>query len=177
MIHTAAATRKKKRKPAENTADDVAYSRALEVLQKPIDSYQTYGDYVASELREMTEINRKRAKLEISRILLKYAEIEATASASSVEVVQPTNSGIVRPREYYESSQEWVMSNNGESQVECHILPPQTSSIIFPNQTSYPRKYTMEGPRHDFPRNAQDYDESQIESQDETQTSLYDLDT
>lgn len=101
-------------------------------MQKPVDSNQVYGDYVASELRDMTEINRKRAKLEISKILIKYTENDSTASASSVEVVQP-----VRPREYYErSSQEWLMTNNSESHVQCHnILPLKASSIIFENET------------------------------------------
>nr|CAI5839322.1 unnamed protein product [Callosobruchus analis] len=104
VVSVTAGSRNKKNKLE---AEDEAYSRAMNILQKPVDMHQIYGDHVALELRAMSKLNCKRAKLEISKILIKYAEAELPQINSTVD-----------------------------AQVESQTLPSSETlfSIIFPNE-------------------------------------------
>lgn len=165
----------------------------MEQLQKPADSFQIYGDYVASELREMSERSRKKSKLEISWILLKYAEDESLPSTSSVEVEPPqqriphalkhikklTNNDAMRAKNYYENSEDWLEPTNDELQSESQSLLSKIK-ITLPNRTLYQLTDATEGLPYGEQSNIQIYEAADVEvideTEDETQSSLCNMD-
>ena len=57
-----------------NLQKDALMSNAMKILGTPRDSHQIFGDYIADQLRNMTEAKQKRFKLMIQKAIVVVAE-------------------------------------------------------------------------------------------------------
>lgn len=82
---TSATSKKTKRRNIENdSVDDALLEKALAVMNQPNDVCDIFGQYVASELRQMSSISiRNIVKGEITKLLLKYSSSSVIISTST----------------------------------------------------------------------------------------------
>lgn len=73
-----------KKKKAAEMEEEAALKTAIDVLKKPQDDYSVFGDYVASELRQLrSDENRKKLKRTITKAIIEMGEMEDQQYSSS----------------------------------------------------------------------------------------------
>jgi hypothetical protein len=87
---------KKKRKSGKTvSSEDKCLSQALNFMRRPPDDFDTFGEYVAMELRSLSsEMYRKMLKREIRQSIARIAELDdfnslATCSTEVTEAPSP----------------------------------------------------------------------------------------
>lgn len=66
---------KRKQRKVKNDESDKLFQKAVQIMKKPKDEYDRFGEYVASELKSLKfDINRGRLKSEIRKSIAKIAD-------------------------------------------------------------------------------------------------------
>ncbi|KAG7163452.1 putative Alcohol dehydrogenase transcription factor Myb/SANT-like-containing protein 22 [Homarus americanus] len=79
-----------KNKKVEHLEEQAALKKAIDVLNKPQDDYSVFGDYVASELRQLrSDENRKILKRTIMKAIIEMGEKEDLEYSSSTSTPIP----------------------------------------------------------------------------------------
>ena len=74
----------KKKRRIGNDEKSELIKIATEVMQKPIDEFQIFGDFIASEFRSIRSKEfQRQLKLTIQRAIIHFAEIDGTRTNSS----------------------------------------------------------------------------------------------
>lgn len=100
---------RKKRAQPKSSEKETIMDNAMKILGTPADSHQIFGDYVADQLRYMTEPKQKKLKLLIQKAIIAVEEqsptpfsLPSTSSSAQVspEVIIDEHSEIVEEYEY-----------------------------------------------------------------------------
>ena len=68
---------KAKRKKCDTSSEDALLQKALAAMQKPVDEFQIFADYVAQELRALKfQHNRNKLKRLIQRAILDISQLD-----------------------------------------------------------------------------------------------------
>lgn len=86
------------RKKKASLQKDTLLNNAMKILGTPADSLQIFGDYIADQLRNMTEVKQKRLRLLIQKAIVAVEEEpEPILNASAVQEPLPPISTIPGP--------------------------------------------------------------------------------
>ena len=67
--------KRKQRKVENNESSEKLFKEAVQIMMKPKDEYDIFGEYVASELKSLRfDINKGRLKSEIRKAIAKIAD-------------------------------------------------------------------------------------------------------
>lgn len=109
-----------KKTNSEKDEHDVVLENALQIMQKPSDEYQIFGDFVASELRGLRKAGSKRKlKRLIQQAILKVTDEDDEAnsdtqllSSDTTGLESSTQSSIILPCNT--STQLFICSDNAQ---------------------------------------------------------------
>lgn len=88
--------KKNKKRNCRTTEDDAILAKAIKVMDRPIDNFQIFGDYVASELRSLrSEQLQRKLKRMIQKAILEISELadeeeSGTSTPASVPLLSPS---------------------------------------------------------------------------------------
>lgn len=85
-------------------SDEILMQKALSVLNKPNDDLDIFGEFVASEMRQILDLSiRKIVKNEIIKTLLSYSDVMVTTTTTHV------------PTSHEEANTEYILLDESES--------------------------------------------------------------
>lgn len=101
---------KKAKRRNIDTTDDIVLEKALAVINQPNDEFDILGQFIASEMRQMSDLSiRNLVKSEIMQVLLKYN------THNSNQVLIATNTDVLSSGNG--TSTEYIVLSESESEL------------------------------------------------------------
>lgn len=90
-------SKKAVKRKSKETEDDATLAKAIKVMERPLDDFQIFGDYVASELRSLRSDHlQRKLKRMIQRDILQISELSDQEETRSL-LTTPVSIPLVSP--------------------------------------------------------------------------------